>query len=286
MTLKISSRADWGMPPTTFRYDMNRPDPGIAIHYPGPGRFRYSSHQACLDQVRAWDQQHRNRGSLALEYGAVICQHGYLIEARSTWQRMQARPGSNGSAYANGEAISIQFMAGTDDPPPSDQEYQWMGEAVARAVSQGCRLSVTGHRDWYATACPGDPIYNNLGTIKRYAQGGTPPPTPTPEDDDMPIVIRQGSRGRLISGGLVVKVDNFDGFDGKVPIVNVSIADMDRITNAATATDIKTIPAGTSTVSSLSSTSKASALAAFLIVVIALGVGAGLLIADQIVTVS
>ena len=283
MSIRLNTTADWGMPPTSRRYDFNRNDPGICIHYPGPGSFRFEQHQRCLEQVKAWDQQHRNRGSLALEYGCVVCQHGFFIPARSTWDRMLARPGSNGSAYANGEAISIQFMAGTGDRAPNDQEYQWIGEVAARAVSQGCRPVITGHRDWFATACPGDPIYSNLATIKKYTLGGTPPPEPIVEDDDMAVVVVQGSKARLISGSLVAKVDSIEQWrNSPVPVVNVTSDDIDRITAAAAKTAITSAPKVGGFATDLDSSGRAAAVAAFLIVVLMLGVAGGMYLADQL----
>ena len=176
MTVKLSTRADWRCP---GGYD--RPIPhrlGWSIHYPGPGRFRFSSHDQCLSQVRSWDQMHRNRGSAMLEYGGLVCQHGYYIEGRGTWGDLMQQPGSNGTAHANQRYPSLQLMMGTDDAPPTDQEYRWAAEVVARGFAQGLAEKVIGHRDTYATACPGDPIYNNLSTIKRYALDDTPPPPP------------------------------------------------------------------------------------------------------------
>ena len=179
MTLLISTRADWGWDPATpVRRDVT--PLGVTWHYPGPGRFRFATHDGCLAQVRAWDKQHRARGSNGLEYCWLVCQHGYFIEARSTWDRMIARPGSNGTAAANSIRVTGQFMAGTLDAPPSDQELRWMGEATARARSQSAGYIVDGHRDHYATACPGDAIYRALPTISRYASAPPAPVEPTP----------------------------------------------------------------------------------------------------------
>lgn len=181
MTLLLSTRADWGWDPTTpVRRDVN--PLGVTWHYPGPGRFRFTQHADCLRQVRTWDAQHRARGSNGLEYCWVVCQHGRFIEARSTWDRMIARPGSNGTTAANSVRVTGQFMAGTLDHPPTDVELGWMGEATAHARSQGAGLIVDGHRDHYATACPGDPIYLSLPIIARHA-AATPPPTQGGDDD-------------------------------------------------------------------------------------------------------
>lgn len=172
--MKVSTRADWGCP---GGYD--RPIPqrlGYSIHYPGPGRFRFDGHQGCLNQVKSWDTMHRNRGSVMLEYGGLVCQHGYYIEGRGTWGDLMQQPGSNGTSDANRKYPSLQMMMGTDDAPPTDQEYRWAGEVVARGFAQGLQHRVIGHRDTYATACPGDPIYNNLALIKGYALNAPPPP--------------------------------------------------------------------------------------------------------------
>ena len=232
----VTWRAEWGWDPSTpVRRDV---DPrGVTWHYPGPGRFRFATHAECLRQVKSWDGQHRARGSNGLEYCWVVCQHGYFIEARSTWAQMIARPGSNGTTAANSVRVTGQFMAGTFDAPPSDQEYRWMGEATAHARSQGAGTIVDGHRDHYATACPGDALYANLGRIAAYAAS----PTVEDEDDMTPeesqklnsifdAIFAGGSsmpRGmslaQLASGAFPV-VRTVDGKDALIPTIQ-EIAD-------------------------------------------------------------
>ena len=177
--VKVSTRSDWGCP---GGYHRPIPSPtGWSIHYPGPGRFRFDGHQGCLNQVKAWDTMHRNRGSAMLEYGGLVCQHGYYIEGRGTWGDLMQQPGSNGTGSANRKYPSLQMMMGTDDRPPTDLEYRWAGEVVGRGFAQGLPRVVIGHRDTYATACPGNPIYGNLDKIKAYALAG---PGTDPGDDD------------------------------------------------------------------------------------------------------
>jgi hypothetical protein len=144
---------------------------GVAIHYPGPGSFVFASHDQCRRQARAWDVQHRQRGSRMLEYGALLCHHLIVIEGRNRRGTMLRRVGSNGTTDANLRALSIQLMRGTDDPNPTDDELAALGEWVALARDEGCGPDVTGHRDWYATACPGEPLYRALPTIRKYANG-------------------------------------------------------------------------------------------------------------------
>lgn len=184
MSIAVTTREQWGCPPTPVRYDV---DPrGMTIHYPGPGRFRFADHKGCMAQVKAWDAQHRASGSIMLEYGGIVCQHGHYLEGRGRWGRLVARPGSNGTAAANSVRLSVQLMVGTLDSPPTDQELRWLAEVVAQARAQGCGLVVDGHRDWYATACPGDPLYRALPTIARYASTAPIPAPPTdPGGDDL-----------------------------------------------------------------------------------------------------
>lgn len=182
--MKIVTRAEWGwIPGTPVRTDVN--PLGVTWHYPGPGRFRFDDHARCIEQVRAWDRMHRARGSNGLEYCGVGCQHRYFFEARSTWDRMIARPGSNGTAAANSIRVAYQFMAGTLDAPPNDTEVGWMAEVTARARSQGAGSIVDGHRDHYATACPGDALYRRLPDIRRIADEGP---------DDMPLTDEDVAR--------------------------------------------------------------------------------------------
>jgi hypothetical protein len=207
-TFTWETREQWGAAdPHNRRYDVT--PRGVAIHYPGPGRYTGSSHGTCQARMRAWQRMHMERGSNDLEYGLVLCEHLRLMEARIEQDRPNVRVGSNGTAAANTTHSSIQLMRGTDDPPPTAEELSALGEAVAwLRINGGWGPAVTGHRDHYATACPGDPLYAKLGVVRIVADRveaamrpdrddprppvpSPTPPTPTPPPEGSPVLITE-----------------------------------------------------------------------------------------------
>ena len=104
---------------------------------------------------------------------------------------------------------SISIMLGTDESI-TEQEKQWVGEAVAWLRSQGYGNAVVGHRDTFPTACPGNSIYQAIPDIKKYAAGGVPEEPEEPEIErtpDMAFVTSVGSRRQLhYENGITVAI--------------------------------------------------------------------------------
>lgn len=181
MSLKRETRQQWGAkPPKNRRFDVT--PQGVAIHYPGSsGSLRGRSHADHQAMLRSWQVQHMARGSNDLEYGSLICECGIWMEARTEFSgdRWRVRVGSNGTRAANTTHTSVQLMLGTADTI-RQQEKEWLAEAVATLRAEGgWGPQVTGHRDHYATACPGNSIYNALPEIRRMADNWN-------KEDDMP----------------------------------------------------------------------------------------------------
>jgi len=134
--------------------------------------------------------------------------------------------------------------------------------------SSGPHLHVTLSRSW-----------TDAGTRYAYLSNGSaiyPPdyldPYPEPDlpEEDQMLVITQGSRARLISGGLVVKVDDADRFgDAGIPKVGVTVDDMDRITSAPTRSLITGVPESVSAAGTAARAAPAIAVGVLLGIVIA-----------------
>lgn len=181
MALRRETRQAWGAkPPKNRRYDVN--PRGVAIHYPGvTGTMRGLNHDQHRGLLRQWQAMHMNRGSNDLEYGSLICPCGVWMEGRTEFDNWFVRVGSNGTSAANTTHTSVQLLIGTADRI-TDQEIDWLAEAVAELRRHGWGPEVKGHRDFYATACPGDSIYNALPEIRRRADRDDQEDDVTPED--------------------------------------------------------------------------------------------------------
>lgn len=238
MSLRRQTREQWGaLPPKARRSDVTKQ--GVAIHYPGANSlFRTMGHATHQSLMRQWQAQHMNRGSNDLEYGSVICPCGIWMEARTEWDRPFTRVGSNGTAAANTSHTSILMMLGTGEAI-NDQEMRWAGEAVAWLREQGWGPDLKGHRDFVATACPGDSIYRALPTIDAYARQGAPPPTE--EVPDMRIVEAPERGAAVYSGGYwkVLTPEQRDVLLGQgIPIGRTNARGFDVVRAAVTQGDM------------------------------------------------
>ena len=173
MALKRETRKQWGAPPDKGKRWVPASvaaTGGVAVHYPGAsGSFRRFTHSQCQGLLQQWAYMHMNRGSMFLEYGSLICHHGFWMEGRTTFgEGWLARVGSNGTAKANDNYTSVQLMLGTDDVI-TETEKEWLAEAIGTLREHGWGNRVRPHSDFYATACPGVSIRNALPEISRMA---------------------------------------------------------------------------------------------------------------------
>lgn len=161
------TRQEWGAKPPRNRRTDVAPS-GVAVHYPGGGKYTGVPHSQCRARMRSWQNMHMARGSNDLEYGLVLCEHLRLMEARIERDRPRVRVGSNGTTDANYRYSSVQLMRGADDPKPTDDEVRGIAEAIAWLRKHGgWGPRITGHRDHTSTACPGNALYGRLDDIRR-----------------------------------------------------------------------------------------------------------------------
>lgn len=124
---------------------------------------------------RAIHQYHRDvqrwRG---IGYSWVVTQDGKIYEGRGWDYSGSHCPDHNRSGWA----VQVH-MGGTETPTPAAlHSARWLyDQAVGRV---GRPLAMRGHRDGYATECPGDRLY-------AWVRAGMPDPIPVvpKEDDDM-----------------------------------------------------------------------------------------------------
>lgn len=169
MTVPLwETRQQWGAAPARgVRTDVT--PRGVSLHWPGPGSFAGQSHGRCREVMRSWQAMHMARGSLDLEYGLVVCPHLRVMEGRTVKGRPLTRVGSNGTAAANTTHTSVQLMRGASDGPPTVAELRVLGWVVGWFRDGGWGPAVTGHRDHFATSCPGPALYAALPRVKKFA---------------------------------------------------------------------------------------------------------------------
>lgn len=138
---------------------------GSTVHYEGP-RMGTFPHASCAAKVRGIQNFHMDaRGWADVAYTAIVCPHGFVFEGR--W--IGARTGANGTNQGNDSAYAICALVGQGDPTP-DVMVDAIAEVAAHLRAHGgAGIRVNGHRDWKATACPGDPLYHEVraGTFTK-----------------------------------------------------------------------------------------------------------------------
>ncbi|MFF9192693.1 peptidoglycan-binding protein [Streptomyces rochei] len=150
-SLKIISRASWGAKPwngNPATIPLNQRTEWF-VHYDGAHHITATGNAV----PQAIDRQHQAQGWAGIGYNFVVDQAGNIFEGRG-WTRQGAHcPGHNISG------LSVQIAIGGDQKP-SDRAL-----AAARALyDEACRragrkLAKRGHKDGFATECPGPILY-------------------------------------------------------------------------------------------------------------------------------
>ena len=175
--LKLVSRSQWGardyrMPNGATPY--SRPRRGVKLHYLGTA-YTDRSHDRCDDYVRQIQAQHMDgNGWSDIGYSFVVCTHGYVYEGRG----LKRRNSANGNTTLNDQDYAVLLMVGSSGlTKPTDLQLNGARDAIEYCRASGpAGAWLGGHRDGYATSCPGDPIY-------AWAHAGAPRPAAPQEDD-------------------------------------------------------------------------------------------------------
>lgn len=168
------TRADWGaLRPSGPVYSVPASTRAEFFnHYDGghPLGLAKGPHSACLVQVKADQQFHMHgNGWSDIGYNGLVCQHGRAIEGRGIDTVGAHCPDHNRSGYG------WQFMVGGSESP-TPAAYARMRRAYDDCVKRSGPLAKKGHRDGYATACPGD-------IIIKWVRAGMPARTGEDEVD-------------------------------------------------------------------------------------------------------
>ncbi|MGQ3551685.1 peptidoglycan recognition protein family protein [Streptomyces rochei] len=186
MALKLVSRSQWGArayrtPNGATPYGRARR--GVKLHYLGTP-YSDRAHDKCDDYVRQIQAQHMDgNGWSDIGYSFVVCTHGYVYEGRG----LKRRNSANGNTSLNDQDYAVLLLVGSSGlTKPTDAQLDGARDAIEYCRKSGPAGSwIGGHRDGYATSCPGDAVY-------AWVKAGAPrpktaaPSKPATEEDDMP----------------------------------------------------------------------------------------------------
>ncbi len=149
---------------------------GIKLHYLGTP-YTDRTHDRCDDYVRQIQTQHMDgNGWSDIGYSFVVCTHGYVYEGRG----LRRRNSANGNTTLNNQDYAILLLVGSSGlTKPTDAQLHGARDAIDYVRREGPAGDwLGGHRDGYATSCPGDAVY-------QWVKAGAP--RPDSEEDDMAI---------------------------------------------------------------------------------------------------
>lgn len=183
MTTELVSRADAGLVPPRSVSHNTAPD-GLTAHYMGgsPWQGPNRSHDRCPTIWRGIQAGHMADPRAAdIYYNSGVCPHGVRFEGRGPG----VRTGANGTNDANYRSPAVCYLAGQGDEL-TDAAKRAFADEVARFDLP----LVYVHRQWYATACPGDPLAD-------WVAAGCP--APDTEDDDVTPEDREAIAERVVA---------------------------------------------------------------------------------------
>ena len=164
----------------------------IVIHYT-------AAETADTDTARWLAQMQRsyvNGRGYSLGYSCAVDQDGVCWEIRGADYIPAATKNENGHTFAVLQLVDWQNPA---NPAMVERTRQ-----LVAALRQQNRMSITGHRDWAATRCPGDGIYGQIEAGAFEPQPPTPP-APRPEYDvkiiDPPQRLYDSRNGQPLAAG-------------------------------------------------------------------------------------
>jgi hypothetical protein len=135
---------------------------GVKVHYEGdevPADL-VNHHEWCAGRVRDIQAAHMadtSEGWIDIAYNYVVCPHSYVFEGRG----LHHETGANGDQPLNLAHYAICGMLGDSGlTQPTNDLLNGLRDAIELLQAQGgAGGEVKGHRDGYATTCPGDPLY-------------------------------------------------------------------------------------------------------------------------------
>lgn len=178
----------------------------MKVHYEGTAVHVADDHNKCVTEwqdIRASHLANTAEGYVDIAYNFGACPHGYLFEGRGLGKETAA----NGNQTLNHAHYSVVgFVGDSGDVQPTDAMLGAIRDGIEYLQAHGAGGEIKGHRDGYATTCPGDILYAWVQKgAPRPGGGTTPTPAPTPVPSPTPNVVWPGVYVSVGSTGSVVK---------------------------------------------------------------------------------
>lgn len=171
--MDIVSRNEWGARRVTGSYTRMPAHPkGVKIHYTGSAVSSNlaKDHDLCVGLMKSVQRQHMDgNGWMDIGYSFAVCPHRKVFVGRGLGHVPAANgPGLNSGHYA---ILAMVGTSGLTSPPDAMLLGIW--DTIEYLRSHGVGREIKGHRDGYATECPGKPLYD-------WIRNGAPKPGSDP----------------------------------------------------------------------------------------------------------
>ncbi|MFG2826124.1 peptidoglycan-binding protein [Streptomyces sp. NPDC048434] len=170
--MKLVTRAQLGWPASAAPTQTSTK--GVKVHYEGSpvSTKLLADHDACLAEWKAIRRSHlanKTENYSDVAYNFAACPHGYLLEGRGIGKRT----GANGDQALNRAHYAIVGLVGSSGlVAPTDAMLGAIRDGIELLRAHGAGNEIKGHRDGYATSCPGASLY-------AWVQKGAPRPAGT-----------------------------------------------------------------------------------------------------------
>ncbi|MFN1193267.1 peptidoglycan-binding protein [[Kitasatospora] papulosa] len=167
--MKIISRAAWGASAwngTPYEVALSRRSE-FFVHYDGGSHVKRTGYAI----MRAIEAQHIAKGWSGVGYNFVIDQAGNIYEGRG-WGLQGAHCPNH-----NVTGIGVQFAIGGDQEPSAKALAACRALYTEACKRTGRTLAKRGHKDGFATLCPGTKLY---AWVKAGMPAGAYEPAPNP----------------------------------------------------------------------------------------------------------
>ncbi|MFB7477153.1 peptidoglycan-binding protein [Kitasatospora sp. NPDC056184] len=154
--MKFVSRAEWGARAARNGHQAVPANQGVKVHYLG-GPYSADEHGTCAGYMRKVQNSHMDgNGWSDFAYNLAVCEHGYVFEGRGR----NAQNAANGTTTLNRTHFAVlAFVGDSGHTSPTADQVAGLRDAIAYLRAHGAGREIRGHRDGYATDCPGAPLY-------------------------------------------------------------------------------------------------------------------------------
>jgi hypothetical protein len=190
--MKLVTRSALGWPASAAPAQASTK--GVKVHYEGSpvSTKLLDDHDACIAEWKAIRKSHlankaENYSDVAYNYAA--CPHGYLLEGRGIGHRT----GANGNQSLNQAHYAIVGLVGSSGlTEPTDAMLGAIRDGIELLRKNGAGNEIKGHRDGFATACPGGPLYAWVERGAPRPGGSTTTPAKPPASTTSTYTVKKG----------------------------------------------------------------------------------------------